>query len=301
MKRGLLVLLVVSASGVMGGEHSNALDTWFPDGTGLEIYAESTGSTQINAAAGGITSERGVDRVFRLVGDRDNNAIFGYFLEAYRNTQTDTTVIRILPLDQKTASEMLRAPHPTFKSATGRIPTVSEVREIQPVKMGQAVTLDILQEPTTGEKIFDVLRPVAGPSQCPTSMCVTAVPKPAQLSLKDITLRVNVKSVTAPASWIIGAAARIDIPGHGAYVISTYEPKGSGYKFYPVVRAEGQSLKWSIDGDQIEIVSKADVGNGIFWVYHDPNVRAQGLFGVQAFSVVQLQAADTVEWLLPKK
>ena len=119
MKRGLLVLLVISSSGAMGEERSNAIDTWFPDGTGLEIYAESTGSTEIKAAAGGITSERGVDRVFRLVGDRDNNAIFGYFLEAYRNTQTDTTVIRILPLDQKTATGMLHAPHPTFTQRHG--------------------------------------------------------------------------------------------------------------------------------------------------------------------------------------
>jgi hypothetical protein len=295
MKLVLLVLLVATASGVMGEDRSNAIDAWFPDGTGLEIYAESTASTQIKAAAGGITSERGIDRVFRLVGDRDNNLIFGYFLEAYRNTQTDTTVIRILPLDQKAAAGMLHVPHPTFNSATGQIPTVSSIHEIQPVQVGQAVTLDILQNPTTGEKIFDVLRPVAGPSQCPTSMCVTALPQPAQLSLKEIALRVNGRAVSAPASWVIGAAARIDIPGHGAYVIAADDPKKA--HFYQTVRADGKSLTWSIDGDQLQIVSKTDVGaSGVIWVYHDPDFRAQ-----DQPDAVRLQTADTVDGLLPKK
>jgi hypothetical protein len=295
MKRELLVLLVATASGVMGEDRSNAIDAWFPDGTGLEIYAESTGSTQINAAAGGITSKRGVDRVFRLVGDRDNNLIFGYFLEAYRNTQTDTTVIRILPLDQETATGMLHVPHPTFHSATGQIPTVSSTHEIQPVNFGQAVTLDILQNPTTGEKIFDVLRPVAGPSQCPASMCVTAVPHPAQLSLKEITLRVNGKAVNAPASWVVGAAVRIDIPAHGAYVISAEDPKMP--HFFQTVRADGKSLGWSIDGDQLQVDSKTDIGaSGIIWVYHDPNFKSQ-----EQPDAVRVQTADKVAELLPKK
>ena len=296
MKRGLLVLLVISSSGAMGEGRSNAIETWFPDGTGLDVHAESTGSTEIQAAAGGITSERGVDRVFRLVGDRNNNAIFGYFLEAYRNTQTDTTVIRILPLDQKTATGMLHQPHPTFTSATGQIPTVSGIREIQPVKVGQAVTLDILENPTTGEKVYDVLRPVSGPSQCPASMCVTAVPKAAQLSLKSIELRVNGQLMNAPISWMIGAAVRIDVPGHGAYVIAAEDPKATPH-FYQTVRADGKSLSWSIDGDQLQVVSKTDIGaSGIIWVYHDPNFKSQ-----ERPDAVRLQTADNVEWLLPKK
>jgi hypothetical protein len=295
MKRGLLLLLVISSSSAMGEERSSAIETWFPDGTGLDIHAESTGSTEIQAADGGITSERGVDRVFRLVGDRNNNAIFGYFLEAYRNTQNDSTVIRILPLDQKTATGMLHQPHPIFNSATGQIPTVSSIREIRPVQMGQAVTLDILENPTTGEKVYDVLRPVSGPSQCPASMCVTAVPKAAQLSLKSIELRVNGQPQNAPVSWIIGATVRIDVPGHGAYVIAATDPKNA--HFYQTVRADGKSLSWSIDGDQVQVISKTDVGaSGIIWVYHDVKFKSQ-----DQPDAVRLQTADNVEWLLPKK
>ena len=302
MIRALLFLLAITASGARAEERSSAQRAWFPDGTGLEIFAEGTGSTQISAPqgitgiTGGITDNRGVDRIFRVVADRDNNALFGYFLEAYRNTQTDTSVIRILPLDESTAANTLKSPALGFKSATGLIPTVSAVREFQSVKIGEAVTLDILYKPSTGEKIYDVLRPIAGPSPNPTGMSVTAVPTPPQFSLKGIKLRVNGQRMNAPVSWIIGAAVRIDVPGHGAYVIAANDPKGSGYKFYSNVRADGKSLKWSIDGEQIEITSQTNVGvDGIIWVYHDANYRAQDQPGA-----VRLQTADTVDWLLPK-
>jgi hypothetical protein len=169
------------------------------------------------------------------------------------------------------------------------------VREFRSVKMGEVVTLDTLSNPATGEKIYDLLRPIAGPSPYPTGLAVTAVPTAAQLSLKEIELRVNGQAVSAPVSWMIGAAVRIDIPGHGAYVIATEDPKNA--HFYQTVRADGKSLTWSIDGDKLQVISKTDVGaSGIIWVYHDPNFRSQ-----EQPTAVRLQTADTVEWLLPKK
>jgi hypothetical protein len=300
MIRPLFLWISIAVSSGLAQRPSNVQQTWFPDGTGLEVHAEATGSTHMDAprgatGAGYFKSER-VDRVFRVVGDRDDNALIGYFLEAYRNTQTDTTVIRISPLDQATAADMLKSLPLGFKSATGRIPTVSAVREFPSVKIGQAATLDILYNPATGEKVYDVLRPITGTSACPTSMCVTAMPVPPRLSLSDIAVRVNGQAMSAITESVIGKALRIDVPGRGAYVIAASDPKGASRKFYPNVSAGGKSLKWSIDGDQIEIVSQANVGvDGIIWVYHDPNFRSQDQPGV-----VSLQAADTVEELLPK-
>jgi hypothetical protein len=300
MTPALFLLITIATSNALAQQSSYTQRTWFRDGTGLEVHAEATASTRIGAPQGdtGITSVTGgrEDRIFRVIGDRDNNALFGYFLEAYRNTQTDTTVIRISPLDDATAAAELKSSS-GFKSATGRIPTVSAVREFSSVKIGQAATLDILYNPVTGEKVYDVLRPITGTSACPTSMCVTAMPVPAQLSLSDITVRVNGQAVGATNGSVIGAAARIDVPGHGAYVIAANDPKGAGRRFYPNVSAGGKSLKWSIDGDQIEIVSQTDVGmDGIIWVYHDPNFRSQDQSGA-----VSLEAADTLERLLPKQ
>jgi hypothetical protein len=75
--------------------------------------------------------------------------------------------------------------------------------------LGQAVTLDILQNPSTGEKIYDVLRPIAGSAPV---MSVESVPARETISRNRITLRVNGKSMPAPSSVVMGEAVRIDIP-----------------------------------------------------------------------------------------
>ncbi len=292
MIRTLLPLVAITAAGALAADRSNAQRAWFPDGTGVEIYAEATGSTNISTPE----AETGIanDEVNRLIVDKNNHILFGYILEAYRDTQSDTTVIRILPLDVKTLA-ILNDPHSTYKGKGALIPTVSAVREFRSVKTGEVVTLDTLSNPATGEKIYDVLRPIAGPSPSPTSISVTAVPTAAQLSLKGIELRLNGQLLNAPVSWIIGGAARIDVPGHGAYVIAADDPKNP--HFFQTVRAAGKSLSWSIDGDRLQVISKTDVGaSGIIWVYHDPNFKSQDQPGA-----VRLEAADNVEWLLPKK
>jgi hypothetical protein len=292
MIRPLLSLIAITASGALAQQSSHPHRAWFPDGTGVEIYAEATGSAHISAPL----AETGIanDEVNRLIVDKNDHILFGYILEAFRDTQSDTTVIRILPLDSKTL-DILNDPRSTYTGKGGPIPTVSAVREFRSVKIGEVVTLDTLSNPATGEKVYDVLRPVAGPSPSPAGTSVSYVPSPPQLSLKGIELRLNGQLLNAPVSWIIGSAVRIDVPGRGAYVIAAEDPKSA--HFYKTVRANGKSLTWSIDGDRLEVISKTDVGaSGIIWVYHDPNFKSQ-----EQPVAVRLQTADTVEWLLPKK
>jgi hypothetical protein len=295
MTRALISIaasIAITASAAQGQQSSYAHRAWFPDGTGVEIHAEATGSSHISAPL----VETGIanDEVNRLIVDKNDHILFGYNLAAFRDTQSDTTVIRILPLDSKTL-ELLNDPRSRYTGKGGPIPTVSMVHEFRSVKSGEAVTLDVMSNPATGEKVYDVLRPISGPSPTPTGMSVSAAPTPAQLSLKGIELRVNGQLMNAPVSWMIGAAVRIDVPGHGAYVIAAENPKNA--HFYQTVRADGKSLNWSIDGDQVQVISKTDVGtSGIIWVYHDVKFKSQ-----DQPDAVRLQTADTVEWLLPKK
>lgn len=293
MIRAFFLLLAVTAS-LAAAERSNDQRVWFPDGTGVEVFSEATGSTQVSApmAVTGIAN----DEVNRLILDQSRDVLFGYLLTAFRDTQSDTYVIRILPLDSKTLA-ILNDSHSNINPRRGPIPTVSMAREFRSLNVGEAVTLDVLYNPATGEKVYDVLRPIAGPSPYPATTAVTGVRGPARLSLKDIVLRVDGLAVSAPASWMIGEVVRIDIPGHGGYIIAANEPKEPGYTFYPSVRAAGKSLKWSIDGDQIEVTSQTNMGvDGIIWVYHQPAPAPQ-----EQPSIVRLQSADKVEWLLPKK
>ena len=294
MKISILALLILLPA-VIRADTRHILRASFPDGTGVEIRTETTGSSQIDSQGEmgigpGVGSQ---DLVNRIVLDRGNNILFAYNLEASRGTRAGTVRIRIAPISSATEAGILedsRAPRrPRFAGA--HLPTVAAARDFPDVKIGQAVTLDILYNPSTGEKIFDVLRPIPAPG---SGMSVTVVPSPETISLKDIAIRVNGHALSAPASFIIGSAVRVDIPRHGTYVVAAYDPHRTD--FSAIARADAKTLIWELDRDRIEITSMTNIlagtEKGELWINHDPHYRPD---------VVALESADTVDWLLPKK
>jgi hypothetical protein len=230
------------------------------------------------------------------VRDKAGNILFAYNLKAMRGAGPNTVMIRIEPISAATEAGMLK-----YEASHGRpfpgahLPTVSGVREFPVVKAGEAVALDILFNPSTGEKIFDVLRPIAATTSL---MSVTVVPAPETISLKDIAVRINGRTMAAPASWMIGSAVRIDIPHHGTYVVAAVDPHESSpdHAFAAIAQADGKTLSWTIGRDRVEITSSTNIstrsGKGVLWVYHDPHYQPD---------VVGLQSADTVEWLFPRR
>jgi hypothetical protein len=300
MKMSVFVLMAFTVlATVLHADSQHILRASFPDGTGLEIFSETTGSSQINS-----TGEMGIgpgvgtqDLVNRVVVDRANNILFVYNLEASRGVRPDTVKIRIEPISAATEAGMLkdaaRPGRPRFSGA--HLPTVAGVQEFSAVKIGEAVTLDILYNPSTGEKIYDVLRPITTSSSV---MSVTSVVAPETISLKQIAIRVNGRAMSAPASFLIGSAVRIDIPRHGTYVVAAYDPQKASpdHGFAAVAHADGKTLSWAIGRDSVEVVSSMKVltrsERGVLWVYHDSHYQPD---------VVGLQAADTVDWLLPRR
>lgn len=311
-RRCVAWLAPVALIGALRAEIPNRAIAWFSDGTGLEIYTESTGSTH-PSRAGAIGLGPGTspkeNLVNRVVVDEDNAILFAYNIEASRGAERGTVAIRILPITPKSEAGYLEMAGkngwPKFSGT--HLPTLAASREFPSVRVGEAVRLDILFNPSTREKIFDVLRPLAGPSPCPGNMCTTAgsadKPLPPQeISLREVTLKMNGKVLRAPPATITGAAARIDIPGHGAYVLTAYEPNDvtPAYVFKAIAEADGKTLRWSVDGDNVEIVSQSNVLTGIpvgtLWLYHDPRYRSQ-----DQPDIVGMRTADKVKWLLPKK
>jgi hypothetical protein len=299
MKKSAFAFVSLTAfAAVLQGGPQHILHASFPDGTGLEIFTEATGSSQIDSEGEmgigpGVGSQ---DLVNRVVRDRANNILFVYNLEASRGTSPDTVKIRIEPISAATEAGMLKyeASHgKPFPSA--HLPTVAGVREFPAVKIGEAVTLDILYNPSTGEKIYDVLRPITSSSSV---MSVTVAVAPETISLKQISIRVNGRVMSAPPSFLIGSAVRIDIPRHGTYVLAANDPHQASpdHGFAPIAQADGKTLSWAMGRDRVEVTSSTNVlspsGEGVLWVYHDPHYQPD---------VVGLQSADTVEWLLPKR
>ena len=292
----LIFVLALSAASAQPGSKSRAtagkalpsdeprhLRAWFKGGIGVEFTLQSTNPNSTITENNGITvNDAGITRIIR---SSTGDMLFAYKIEAVAGKQPNTVTVRIKP-----ASPEAVAAHTT----------VAAVREFPDLKMGLAVSLEILKNPATGETISDVLRPTTEPPPNPgfPGGADSEVVK-QQLSFQDVSISINGKQTSPPPGWLTGAAARLYVPGHGAYYLTAYEPKSQ-----PQFRAAGavlqKTLKFAIDGEFFEIDSKGNLltrsDRGSVWVYHDPDYKSP--INPNASDVVM---ADAVEYLLAGK
>jgi hypothetical protein len=158
-------------------------------------------------------------------------------------------------------------------AARREVPTVSAMREFKNVKIGEAVSIDILYNPSTGERIFDVIQPlVPGPKMSSSSR--DAAKLEDEFSLMKIRVAINGKTVQEPDNtWMIGGAIKMSLPGHGTVYLAI-QPLTS-HAFQPVGRAEGKRLTFPIGADFVEITGAENVmkksSDRKIWVYWDAN------------------------------
>src|SRR6266478_2349863 len=111
MKKSAYALVSLTAlAAVLHADSQHILRASFPDGTGLEIFTQTTGSSQIDSEGGmgigpGVGSQ---DLVNRVVVNRANNILFVYNLEASRGASPGTVKIRIEPISAATEAMMLK-------------------------------------------------------------------------------------------------------------------------------------------------------------------------------------------------
>lgn len=253
MNRMFSLLLLCSLA------HAGAtLTVAYPDGTQVTIETASTGINLEEAISTNGVFHASDDRTWhRIVKDKRDHPVFAYDLQAGRASAPGTFFIRIRPIDPAYA---------------GAMPTVSGVREFTAIRAGQSVALDILSNPATGDKIFDVLAP---------SVEKAAGNPPAtnggpEFVFQNASVSINgqaVKDLTGIS--MTGAAAMLYLPGRGGYFIS----QEARPEFQQIVHVDRDRLWFDLDYDRIEIRSKGDLlpkaGNLAIWVKHDRAFRPE--------------------------
>jgi hypothetical protein len=258
----------------------------FPNAA-IEFSIETPGATDPRWSGGSLVVNR--HGVLRLVRDTNDRVLFAYEVDASAGNLSGDINIRIKPLDAKEAANFPDAGLPV------PVPTVTAERIFRGIHKEEAVRLEILYNPATGEKIFDVLRPYTGTAPEPDSD--PTVRRLAQLSFRDISITFNGEKL-APQTGALtgGAAARIYVPGHGAYYLATSVPKTS-QPFQHTAYVEGNRMEVDIDGDHIQIGSKDNIldqsKSGVLWIYHDPKFQPNS-----HLDAVALLVATSVESVL---
>ena len=222
---------------------------WFEDGTALDFYTQATGSTTPVSASGSMMADI-FSGMHRVVVDKDGRLLFIYGVDAWRDALPQTFFVRIKPVDpdleQNRASNM---PH-LFSKATHPFPTVAAVRDFPGVRLGDAIVLDILQNPATGEKISDVISPI----ETAAARAVAA----DEFHLDGPRVVVNGQTMTVAGSGTAaGTGLALRLPAKGTFYLST-EPNAR-YGFQPAGRVDRDRLTVTLGDDRLEIAGSGNI------------------------------------------
>jgi hypothetical protein len=255
MNRKSMVLFAMAAAAFA----QTNMKVRFGDGTGLEIHTESTGSNLPVSTSGSHVVPAGFD-FHRVVFDKQGALLLGYDIEA-RKAGQGTYTVRIKPVDTD-----------KFKiGGNGKwldIPTLTGVREFPPLRTGDAVEVDILYNPVTRERIYDVLKVAA--ERPPARVA----PEPSgEFSLENVRVTINGKTIAEQRNiWMRGAGLMFYLPGRGESYLALspsaeYPLQASGWIDHNV-------LRFFASGEMVEITGKSNILQksdfGTVWVYHVP-------------------------------
>lgn len=264
MRHASIVVSLWACAAFAQAEAPKPLTVFFGNGPLLELHTESTAANSPLSTSGSVEVGAGHD-AHRFVLDKQGKIIFGYYIEAQKAGQ-GAFMIRIRPFDQlKIRQESWYLTQRTTKD----IPTLAAAREFPPLRIGDAVQVDILYNPATGEKLYDVLK-VAGdrPSAGKT-------PDPARelFSLLEFRVDINGKTVREPRSiWMVGGGLLIYLPGRGDYYLGISPCKSTPCQ--PSGWADHNVLRFHAGSDLVEVVGKSNVLQNsdyrTIWMYHDP-------------------------------
>jgi hypothetical protein len=167
---------------------------------------------------------------------------------------------------------------------------------------GERASIELLVNPKTGQKIFDVLEIAQAPDSAGGAVGGIAGDAPGnELRFSHAALWSNGVNLTPQsANAIRGNVIVLYIPGRGGFFFSRIEPKG--YGFQKTGSIEGGTLKFTWASQAYECVSAApilpDDGEKQIWIFHDPQYRPKNPLGINSGDRFQFGAADSAQRLL---
>ena len=306
-----LLLFALAASAAAQVRWPNELTLWFPDGTGIDIHTETSGGSAPASTTGSIAAW--ANDSHRVVLGRNGEILFAYDIEA-RRSREGGFLLWIKP--SRDAQRLYGHP----------VPTIAAMRDFSPLRTGDAVQVDILYNPATKEKIYDVLQ-VLGPRPADTTVAKSR----QEFVLQDVRVLINGHSVvTRKGLHISGHGVKLELPDRGVFFL-TFPPAPNFPDFQPAAWVDHDTLRLHAGNDLIEVISAGSIipgaDFGTVWVHHEPesdylarlNAQKQLLSGIytqnhpdvialqaliKEMSVVRgmkLQCGDDVESLLKGK
>jgi len=218
--------------------------------------------------------------IHRVLEDNAGEFIFGYDLLVEANPAAKQFKIEVRPLDRqfeiKLRAEKANAPELPRADMAATFPKSAPPQMLDD---GDAFSLDLMVNRTSGVKIVDVVRVTfdrsnlrdPGLRMTPRDFTLDAV----ELAMKDYRLLIDGSAIAAgkSANGFSGAVLWFYIQDRGRFIVSLV-PR-AGYEFQKVGIIDDNRIEFTIDGNRYEWLSSSSIlpGGGTWnlWVLHDPS------------------------------
>ena len=290
--KAFVILLVVAATAPAGAQVSVSMHS------GIEVQMTARiepGSVRVPSGVMAIH----IGRFHRFVLDRSQRRYFAYDVLVEPKNGSGAFQVRIEPfsLSAVDLAKMEIDPSWTYVPLL-KFPLVPDVRA------GDNVAIDLLENPTTGQKVVDYFV-----FKHSNATAVAELSPVRDLSLDDVEMRledfrISVNGTVLEASTrvggsISGAALWFYLPERGRFVVSLLPNPKLGFRRAGEVTNALLSFTEGSDRYDIKSTSRIVPAGGRFnlYVLYDPEWRPTG---DEANSPIIVGAADRAEWLIGK-
>ena len=251
--------------------------TGFANGITIATKTEITPINPQNSLRKNKFYEKASDKeniIYRIIANEKTKTYFGYDLEVKETNEKGKYKVFIKPL----SSENLKsaAEKDGFKPQTSpKYPDAVEINE------GDLITLDVMENPQTKEKVTDYIKVFYKPADF-TDFFAERTPI-RDFTIDDIDLKIIKFEVFADNQSIlkVGGGASgpnifFNLKGKGRFIFSLF-PR-PGYDFQKIGEIENNKILFKYNGVDYKIVSSEPIvgagGHWNLWVLPDPNYKS---------------------------
>jgi hypothetical protein len=239
---------------------------------GLRITPKISGGPK--SGTGAQISYKKPGQFRRVIRDWERNPLFAYEIEI-ATTGGGTYQITAKPASAEFAQSFQNGSLPRLNSAPS-VPTLNATSTVNCFP-GGSVTLDLLYNPSTGQKITDTITLVD------LNADVRGTPMDGTLRFHDLEFRLNETNLTPSPIGIGGHSVYIYVPGRGGFFFALDQPQEYS-QFQKVGFVDGKRLRFTWANQSYEVISTepilSNAGSAEVWVFVDPYFRPE--LGVDA-------------------
>jgi hypothetical protein len=252
--RTLLAVVALSVAAEVRADDANMT---LPDGTRFSFELVRSAGQSRTELGSGVASGKGVG--YRLLFDWKALRFFGYTVKA-TPLAAGRFRLELGPLTSEVLARLAKDVRPDGRQLVGESLAIEYPPAVE-VGADEPLMLELMVNPTTGEKLSDVIRVTSEKKSSPES---------GGLAVKAAVLKVNGKA----QAWSGGVSEGV-----------------SGYDFQPAELSDNRTIAFAADGDTYEWTSAEPVVTVTpaperLWVWHDAAFKFNGTSAIGAFDAL---------------